>query len=564
MRNTTIGFWFLNLCACVIFFGIWEYLTSSTEGLHFILPKPSRIGTVFWENASRLRFHALATLKEMGGGFVLALLVSFPLAWMMSSIALLRSLLQPFFVVVQSIPMFALAPLMVLWFGWSYTAIIVPTALMIFFPLTIAIYQGLCATPSNLIEMFRQHSSTPFQIFYKLQLPWAMPHLFTGFRIAVAMAGIGAVAGEWAGAQEGLGLLMLESRRSADVEMMFAALACVVWLNLILYNIVVIIEKIIGRRYFRARSIKQWGLLLMLGFACVGCQQETSKEKVSLVLDWLPNPNHVPIYAGIEKGFFGQQGIDLQIIKVADPSDTIPFLTSGQVNLCLTYMPHTIHAITHGAKVLPVGVLVDQPLNALIYRENEGINSLADLNGRIVGYCIDGYDTKFLKAMFRSGSIEPSAWRNVSFDLVSTLATKQVDFIYGAFWNIECENLRAGGLETTYFSLSDLGVPLYYELIFLVREGSKQANEDFIKAFQKGLQDSIDFSVLNPEAAFGLYLKANPDKSQKTLLWERAAWEKTISVLAHQQKIEPEVWNTFVEWLVKEKLIKVRGAFGVR
>lgn len=557
IHSNKIFFLLINACAFIALFAVWEFFASSHEGLHFILPTPSRIGITIWENVPRLHYHALVTLKEMGGGFALATLTAFPLAWMMAAIGPLRSFLQPFFVAIQCIPMFALAPLMVLWFGWSYTAIIVPTALMIFFPLTIAIYQGLCATPANLLEFFRQHSATPWQVFYKLQLPWAMPHLFTGFRIAVALAGIGAVAGEWAGAQEGLGLLMLESRRAADVEMMFAALSCVTFVSLALYAAVLFLEKNVGRRYYRPQLGKAVSCFVLLSLIFTGCQPSAPQPKVTtLVLDWLPNPNHVALYAGMEKGFFAEQGINLKILKVVDPSDTVPFLTSRQADLCLTYMPHTMKALSRGAVVVPIGILIEQPLNALIYRKNENIHSPKDLNGLIVGYCVDGYEAGFLKTMFKHSGVEPSAWRNVNFDLVSTLATRQVDVVYGAYWNIEIENLRAGGIETAYFPLSDFGVPPYYELIFLARKQSVEAGPEFMNSFQKAMQNSINFSKENPEIAFDIYLKANPDKGQKTQRWERAAWEKTIPALARQQSIDIGIWNSFAEWLVAEKLLQ--------
>lgn len=556
---------FINILFSLTFFssliGVWEYSTFSNQALHFILPPPSSITYTLWEYAPRFQFHAWVTFKEMMGGLLLALCVAFPLAWIMSMASVMRSMLQPVFVIVQCIPMFVMAPLMVLWFGWSYTAIIIPTALMIFFPLTISIYQGLCATPHQLMEYFRQHSAKAWQTLFKLQLPYAMPYLFSGFRIAVSLAGIGAIAGEWAGAQQGLGILMLESRRAADIEMMFGAMAYVIFVSLSLYCFVAILEKVISYRYYRLRGVESIVSLVFLAFCASGCSQasdkkETNLRETTMVLDWLPNPNHVALYAGLEKGFFSDEKIDLKIVKVADPSDTIPHLISKQVDICLTYMPHTVQAISRGANVRPIGILVSEPLNALIFRKNEKILIPEDLNDCIVGYCVDGFHTEFVKAMFQHQNIEPADWKNVSFDLVSTLATKQVDVIYGAYWNIEIEYLRAGGVETDYFTLREFGVPSYYELIFLALEGSEESSDEFVEAFKKALQRSINFAVAYPEVAFKAYIAANPDKSQKTINWEYAAWNKTIPALARQQNIDPRVWGDFVEWVKAKGLLK--------
>ena len=130
----------------------WETSSYTYAHLQFALPAPSAIAGCMWDCRDRLIFHSLITIREMLGGFFLALSCAFPLAWMMSQWKTMRVMLQPIFVMIQCIPMFALAPLMVLWFDWSFLAVMVPTALMIFFPLTMNIYKGLCATPGHLLD----------------------------------------------------------------------------------------------------------------------------------------------------------------------------------------------------------------------------------------------------------------------------------------------------------------------------------------------------------------------------------------------------------------------------
>lgn len=554
----TMRTFFAFLCGLAVIFCGWETLSYFATDLQFVLPPPSRIALTLWKRADRFAFHTWATVKEMMGGAALALLFAFPMAWGMSLYRSWSIFLQPLFVIVQGVPMFVLAPLMVIWFGWSYAAIVISTALMIFFPLTVNIYQGLCATPAHLLDFFHFHTATRWQILSKLQLPWAMPYLFSGLRICAALAGIGAVAGEWAGAQEGLGMLMLESRRAADLETTFGALVCLSAVSLLFYGATVWMERkmqaiLFGEIPYKLVQTVSFCLCLLL---CTGCQGRAEDGKTRLVLDWLPNPNHVAIYAGIAEGFFADQGIDLEVLKVGDPSDSIPYLTSRQTNLCLTYMPHTLHSLAHGAALEPIALLVKEPLNGLIYRVGEGIAKPKDLDQRVIGYAIDGYNTAFLDALFEPTGITPKEKRNVSFDLVSTLASKQVDAIYGAYWNIECENLRILGVETSFFSLMDLGCPPYYELIFLANKGSKEASTTFVKAFQQGLQASIDFAVLNPEKAFNSYLKANPDKSPKVQFWEKQAWFKTIPVLPKSQDIDSQLWNAFVTWLLEKKLLE--------
>lgn len=232
-----------KLFVFILFFLGWECYCKLHPEMVFALPAPSRIAGTLWQRHDRLLYHSLVTIKEMGGGLLLGLAMAFPLSWAMYRWIFLRGFLQAFFVFIQCLPMFALAPLMVLWFGWTYTAIVIPIALMLFFPLTMTLYQGFRSIPGDLLDYFTLHQATSWQRFTKLELPWALPHLVAGFRITVAIAGMGAIAGEWAGGQAGLGLLMLESRRGVDLEMTFAALFCLTFITIAFYCMMLLLER---------------------------------------------------------------------------------------------------------------------------------------------------------------------------------------------------------------------------------------------------------------------------------------------------------------------------------
>ncbi|MCB1180587.1 MAG: ABC transporter substrate-binding protein [Chlamydiia bacterium] len=560
---TTLVFGFL--------LGLWEMISHLTDRLNFILPRPSLIFEALIENAPRLLFHTSVTLKEMCLGFVLALIVAFPLAWLMLTYRTSRALLQPLFIVIQCVPMFTLAPIMVIWFGWGFTAIVVPTALMIFFPLTLNIYQGLRSTPKNLLEFFQTNQATAVQTFLKLQLPWAVPHLFAGFRISAAIAGIGAVAGEWAGAQNGLGILMLESRRNVDLEITFSALICLTLLSSSLYLLVVFCEKIAlpPRSFFKKRekSLKKspkivltFALIFFLSLFGGGCDQKgvrpkTSATQVRLLLDWLPNPNHVPLYAGIQNGFFREAGIDLVINKMHEEGYGISYLTSDQADLLVNHIPGVLHSMARGAQIKVVGILIDTPLRGLIYRDDPTIKHPSDLSGKILGYCVGGPNTSFLNTLLEHGEIVPKGRKNVSVDLISSLGNRSVDFIYGGFRNIEPAQYASLGITTKEFSVENLGVPSYAEMIVIAKEGSPFCDEQFIHTFQKTLQRCIDYCKQHPEAAFADYLKCHPDKRNKVIAWEKRAWEMTLPLLTDTQTIHFEKLKIFHDWLVEKKII---------
>lgn len=539
------------LFGCLL--GIWEWYSMSLDEMLFVLPPPSKIFMRFVEGWDRFLMHTGVTLKEMGGGFALAFILAFPLAWIMYLWNTARLVLQPLFVLIQCIPMFALAPIMVIWFDWSYTAILIPTALMIFFPLTMNLYQGFKSIPEHYLDYFRLNQATPWQTFLKLQLPWSVPHLCAGIRISAAIAGIGAVAGEWAGAQSGLGVLMLESRRGADLEAMFACFGCLMAISLTLYGLALMVEK----KVIVKRGIIQVLSLLLAVSLFSGCQKEEKQETPTrLVLDWLPNPNHVPIFAGLEKGYFARQGINLQILKSQGEGDILSYLTNKRADLAIFYMSDTIRAMKRGAKLKVLAPLMQEPLNSFIFRIDSGIRKPTDLNDRVIGYSIDGTSTKYLDTMMAHNGIVPKGKRNISFDLLSPLVNKRVDAVYGGFWNIEVEQLKAAGIDVGYFKLSDLGVPAYYALLIVALAETPFANPDFIIRFQDALGESIRFCEDYPDQAFELYLKANPDKGEKTQAWERKAWAQTVHVLAKDRQINPARWDKYVEYMEKNELMR--------
>lgn len=519
---------------------VWEWVCISSPLLQFSLPPPSKIATSLWLYRSRFAFHTMETSKEMIGGFILASLCAFPFALLMAYWKTMRMVLQPLFVVVQCIPMFALAPLMVLWFDWTFLAVVIPTALMIFFPLTMNLYRGFVVTPKHLLDFFQLHEASSFQTFWKLRLPWAVPYMWAGLRISAAVAGIGAVAGEWAGAQSGLGVLMLESRRAAEIDMMFGALFCLTIMSLGFYLLVLFFEK----RNLHVRQIAMVFLALVL----TGCQSNDS-GKTRLVLDWLPNPNHVPLYVGISKGFFKEAGIDLEIKKIQDPSDPIPLLVSKQTDLAISYSSYVMRAQSRGAGIIPIGVLIEKPLLGIIYRADRGIERIADLNGKIVGYSLDGSETRLLTTVLKKNQVVPLEMKNLQFDLVGGLAVGRVDAFYGGYWNIETEQLAKLGVETDYFTASELGIPEIYELIVIARDG-----EEGPEGFADALQKSVDYCLSHPDEAFALYLEHHPDKSLSTQEWEERAWRRTLEALPKTQVVDQSRWEYFKDWMLDHQL----------
>lgn len=552
------------------FFASWQYFCTTSEYLWIILPPPLKIFSTLYMRADRILFHALATTGEIVGALCFAIFASFPLVWTMVRFRSFGASVQTFFILFQSIPAFCLAPLLVMWFGWSYIVIILPTALMMLFPLTLSIYKGFYATPLASLEYFQLHKATSLQTFLKLRLPYALPYFFSGLRISLAISGMGAIAGEWAGAQRGLGVLMIESRQSMELEMTFAALFAVIAITLSLYLFGIFCERRCWSMYKMLLKMSPKPFLQMAIFSvlivfslasCKGKKEEVQSSSGSkiqplhLMLDWLPNPNHVPLYAGKKMKFFEEEGFDLHLTKAVS-MDPLQPLSARQVDLVISYFPRTLCACIKGAQMKVVGKLIKEPLDCFLVLEESSIKTPADFVGKTIGISESHFTAGFLNTIFLNAFHSVPKKQNVNFELSSALLTKQVDIIYGAFWNIEPEQISSLGKSVRSFTITEFGVPQYDELVIVAQNSSEFSKPEMAAKFQRALQKSINYSLQNPDHAFDLYFEANPDKGESARIWEERAWKKTMPVLAREQAFSSEQLQTLIRWLCDNKIIE--------
>jgi NitT/TauT family transport system substrate-binding protein len=549
---------------------LWEYLARAREDLILILPPPSSIIETFFCRFDRIFFHAKATFSEMMGALFIALFTALPLVWCMVRFQSVNTLVQGLFIIFQSLPTFCLAPILIMWFGWGLLAIIIPSSLMMLFPLTMSIYKGLQAARPEFIDYFHLHGATKSQIFIKLQVPFALPSLFAGLRIALTISGIGAIVGEWVGAQKGLGVLMIESRQSLDIEMTFAALLALCIMTVGLYLIGIYFETRCWPMYrticyfLRGKFgiVSSFLAISIILSACTKVEPKASSgNECRLMFDWMPNPIHVPFFVGKKMKFFEEEHIDLSFSK-ALALDPLQPLATGQMDLVISYFPRTLAACVKGAELKIIGKLIGEPLDCFVVLEGSGIKTPIDLSGKLVGLADSHFTSFYFNFLVSNVTTIPPRKQNVNFDLVTALAAKQVDAIYGAFWNIEPEQLEAMGLKTRYFSVTEFGVPPYDELVIVSKRNTRFASKDFTERFQKALQKSIDFCLKNPKEAFDIYIAENPDKGPKVLKWEEKAFKRTLQVYARSQKFSEDRVKAFVQWALYKGMITQEPEIG--
>lgn len=217
---------------------IW-WLATAVSGIpSFLLPTPQAVAVALWEQSGSLWRHALVTLSEIILGLLIGLLFGASLALAMILSRSLQSWLMPVIVVSQAIPVFALAPLLVLWFGFGMASKVVMAVLIIFFPVVAAFFDGLRRTETGWLDLAQTMGASRIAEMRHVRLMAALPAFGSGMRVAAAVAPIGAVVGEWVGASAGLGYILLNANARMQTDTAFAALFILALMAVLLWQAV--------------------------------------------------------------------------------------------------------------------------------------------------------------------------------------------------------------------------------------------------------------------------------------------------------------------------------------
>lgn len=229
--------------------GAWEIAASTgfladVLGLEsFLVPSPLEIGESLWENRSLLTENAWVTLREILFGLGFALVAGIGFAVLMHLSALARDAAYPLIVASQTIPIVVISPILLVWLGFGIGPKIVVVALICFFPITVSVLDGLRSAEPDAIKLMRSLDASRWQVFRRLETPTALPSFFTGAKIAVVLAPIGAVFGEWVGSSSGLGHLILTDNGQLEVAREFAAVAVLSAMALVLIGLLALAER---------------------------------------------------------------------------------------------------------------------------------------------------------------------------------------------------------------------------------------------------------------------------------------------------------------------------------
>ena len=285
--------------------------------------------------------------------------------------------------------------------------------------------------------------------------------------------------------------------------------------------------------------------------------------KLNVVLDWYPNAIHTFLYTAIERGYYEEEGLNVQIRFPSNANDALSMVAAGKAEIGMYYQQDLIQAVANQkAPIRSIGAIVQSPLNIILSLKEKNITSPKDMVGKTIGYGGTVLSESLVKCMMESVGADASDVKmvDVGFDLMSAMTTGNVDATFGCFINHEVPALEEEGFAVDYMEVMDYGVPNYYALMLVTGEDQLEANRDkytrFLRACQKGFADM----QADPEEALGLLL-ANQDEENfpLTASVERRSFDVLLPIMetadAPFLSQDVSVWQENIDWLQKVGMI---------
>lgn len=243
----------LPVIAIIALVMLWQIFSVGLNIPVWLLPAPTRIVSELAQWWRVLPGHIWVTLYETLAGFFLAIIIGVPLAVLIISSKFLQNTIYPILVVTQSVPKVAIAPILLIWVGYGILPKILIAFLVAFFPIVVNMATGLTVVEQDLLDLVKVLSASPLQVLVKIRFPSAMPHFFAGLKIAIALAVIGAVIGEFVGADKGLGYLIVMSSSHMNTSLSFGAMAILAIMGVALFGAVAGLERLLCPWYTEER-----------------------------------------------------------------------------------------------------------------------------------------------------------------------------------------------------------------------------------------------------------------------------------------------------------------------
>ena len=549
--------------------GVWLFISEGEIVPSYMLPSPADVLGAFIGDFSVLMSHMAVTLKEAIYGLVIGTGLGFVIAVLMDRFDFLYKALYPILVITQTIPTIAIAPLLVLWMGFSMAPKITLVVLTTFFPITISLLDGFRSVDPDSINLIRSMGGGNFRIFRHIKLPGAMEQFFSGLKVSASYSVVGAVISEWLGGFEGLGVYMTRVKKAYAFDKMFAVIILVSFVSLALMGLVAILKNIV-MPYKRKKTVSGKVLVALVavvavlssfGFVSYPADEGSSFKEITLCLDWTPNTNHTGFYVADKLGFYEEAGLKVTIVQ--PPEGGAEMMTaSGQAQFGISAQDS-----------LAANFASDEPLDitavaTILQHNTSGIISLdcatpKDLEGKRYST----WDSPTEKAMIKYvmtkddgdfGKVELIP--NVITDEAQALKHGDTDavWIYYAWSGI---NAELSGLDFEYFAFSELENTFdFYTPVIVADNDFLNSDPETVKAFLSATAEGFEYAIENPEEAAAILIDGDETGSlvgSEELVLESQKWinQQYIADAEKWGVIDAERWDKFYTWLCTEGLV---------
>lgn len=293
--------------------------------------------------------------------------------------------------------------------------------------------------------------------------------------------------------------------------------------------------------------------------AC-GTAKDPGGTRVSLALDWFPNSNHAGVFEAVERGYFREEGLDVNVYTPSDPSTVLQTVGIGRDDFGISYQPDLLQARSEGIPVVSVLGIVQHPLNSVMALESSGIKRPGDLKGKKVGHPNIASNRAMLATMLATDGLKLSDVQliDVGFDLVPALISGQVDAVVGAYWTHESIVMELEGHRVNVMRMEQWGVPDFYELLLVTSEANLKDRRDVVERFARAFRRGFEVALAEPQGSIDTLLELNPETVNE------AVERRGVELLVPMWKAEaPEFgwqeesrWSAFAAWMKGEGFIR--------
>jgi putative hydroxymethylpyrimidine transport system substrate-binding protein len=303
-----------------------------------------------------------------------------------------------------------------------------------------------------------------------------------------------------------------------------------------------------------------------LGLAACGQKKESvtptssTRQSLSVMLDWFPNADHVGLYQALAEGDFTRVGLNVAVRVPSDPSLPLKLVQAGKVDLAVSYEPEVFLARDQNVPVTSIAALVQEPLTSIVSLGSAHITTVAGLRGKRVGTAGIPYQRAYLQTILARAGVPAGSVSqvNVGENLVPALLSKRVDAVLGAFWNYEAIQLAQMRKHPHVIRVDQAGVPTYDELVLVASQSTIVRKSDELRRFAQALARGYESARRNTQAAVRNLVAANPGLDKR---FQLAAVQATLPAFFPSAGSHPwgwqntSQWTAYGQWMLREHLI---------